>query len=211
MILLQLSAGTGPIECCRAVALAVQTIERECQAQGIGCELLEVTQANAKTGVACFKSVLLQLSANDEARAKHLALAWQGAMLWSCQSRFRPGHKRKNWFFSGQMFEVNDKALDKQIHFQACRASGAGGQHVNTTDSAIRATHIASGLSVRVETERSQHANKRLATALLFQKLEALKHEQMNREEQQRWQQHWELQRGNPRRSFKGEKFIPLD
>ncbi|BCV63939.1 peptide chain release factor-like protein [Shewanella algae] len=82
---------------------------------------------------------------------------------------------------------------------------------MNTTDSAIRATHIASGLSVRVETERSQHANKRLATALLFQKLEALKQEQMNREEQQRWQQHWELQRGNPRRSFKGEKFIPLD
>ncbi|GAB1107689.1 hypothetical protein [Shewanella algae] len=124
MILLQLSAGTGPIECCRAVALAVQTIERECQAQGIGCELFEVTQANAKTGVACFKSVLLQLSANDEARAKHLALYWQGAMLWSCQSRFRPGHKRKNWFFSGQMFEVNDKALDKQIHFQACRGLG---------------------------------------------------------------------------------------
>ncbi|WP_412495238.1 hypothetical protein [Shewanella algae] len=73
MILLQLSAGTGPIECCRAVALAVQTIERECQAQGIGCELLEVTQANAKTSVACFKSVLLQLSANDEARGAVLA------------------------------------------------------------------------------------------------------------------------------------------
>ncbi len=95
MILLQLSAGTGPIECCRAVALAVQTIERECQAQGIGCELLEVTQANAKTGVACFKSVLLQLSANDEARAKHLALSWQGAMLWSCQAASGPGTNAK--------------------------------------------------------------------------------------------------------------------
>jgi peptide chain release factor len=136
-------------------------------------------------------------------------------MLWICQSPFLPDkkgpkRKRKNWFFSGQMFEVNDTQLDKGVTFQACRASGAGGQHVNTTDSAVRATHTETGISVRVESERSQHANKRLARALLFQKLEALKLEQMTQQEQARWQQHWEVERGNPVRTFKGEKFTAI-
>nr|WP_205990965.1 MULTISPECIES: peptide chain release factor-like protein [unclassified Pseudoalteromonas] len=60
------------------------------------------------------------------------------------------------------------KLFDSEIRFQQCRASGAGGQHVNTTDSAVRATHVATGIAVRVESERSQHANKRLARVLLM-------------------------------------------
>ncbi|WP_394388842.1 peptide chain release factor H [Shewanella woodyi] len=133
-------------------------------------------------------------------------------MLWICQSPFqlaknRVKNKRKNWFFSGQMYEFNETELDKEVSFQTCRASGAGGQHVNTTDSAVRAIHVATGISVRVESERSQHANKRLARALLFQKLESTKVEQMSLQEKARWQQHWEVERGNPVKTFKGEKF----
>lgn len=205
MILLQLSSGQGPIECCKAIGLALKMIEKQCQIEGIKCDVVEVVNANEN---GCFKSALLQLKSNNNEKAKQLAKSWQGAMLWVCQSRFRPKHKRKNWFFSGQMYEVNDTQLDKGISFQACRASGAGGQHVNTTDSAVRATHTETGISVRVESERSQHANKRLARVLLFQKLEARKHEQMTQQEKARWQQHWELVRGNPIKTFKGEKFI---
>jgi peptide chain release factor len=150
---------------------------------------------------------VLKLDSKFEEKAKQLALSWQGAMLWVCQSSFRPKHKRKNWFFSGQMFEIDESKLDSGVTFQTCRASGAGGQHVNTTDSAVRATHSETGISVRVESERSQHANKRLAKALLFQKLEMMKQEQMTSQEKARWQQHWELERGNPVRTFKGEKF----
>ena len=131
-------------------------------------------------------------------------------MLWVCQSSFRPKHKRKNWFFSGQMFEVDESSLDSGVTYQTCRASGAGGQHVNTTNSAVRATHTETGVSVRVESERSQHANKRLARALLFQKLEMMKQEQMTSQEKARWQQHRELERGNPVKTFKGEKFVPV-
>jgi len=53
-------------------------------------------------------------------------------------------------------------------------------------------------------------ANKRLARALLFQKLEASKLEQMTQQEKARWQQHWEVERGNPVRTFKGEKFTAV-
>lgn len=207
MILLQLSAGQGPMECCRAVGLAVAAIEQQCKTRGI---TLAVVDAIANDEKGCFKSVLLQLQSDHDDSAKQLATSWQGAMVWICQSQYRPRHKRKNWFFSGQMYEVNEAKLDSAVTFQACRASGAGGQHVNTTDSAVRATHTETGISVRVERERSQHANKRLARALLFQKLEQVKQEQATQQEQSRWQQHWEVQRGNPIKTFKGEKFIQV-
>ncbi len=209
MILLQLSAGQGPVECCKAVGLALKTIEKQCREKGIKLDIVETIASKERD---CFKSALLQLDSKKaesgkESSAKQLAESWQGAMLWVCQSQYRPKHKRKNWFFSVQMYEVNDTQLDKGVTFQACRASGAGGQHVNTTDSAVRATHTETGISVRVESERSQHANKRLSRVLLFQKLEAKKLEQMTQQEKARWQQHWEVERGNPVKTFKGVKF----
>ncbi len=194
MILLQLSAGQGPEECCKAVALAFRGLNEECTNSGVNINVIE--QQKSKHG---FKSLLLQLSGNG---ALCLSQSWSGAMLWKCQSPFRPKHKRKNWFFSGHLFEVNEDKLDTAIRYQACRSSGAGGQHVNTTDSAIRATHIETGVSVRVESERSQHANKRLARALIFKKLEEVKQESMCQEEKQRWLQHSQLERGNPKRIF---------
>jgi peptide chain release factor len=209
MILLQLSAGQGPVECSKAVGLTLKTIEKQCREMGIKIDIVEAVATQERD---CFKSVLLQLNSSEGGLAKQLAESWQGAMLWVCQSPFSPDkkgpkRKRKNWFFSGQMYEINEIQLDKGVTFQACRASGAGGQHVNTTDSAVRATHTETGISIRVESERSQHANKRLARALLFQKLEASKLEQMTQQEKARWQQHWEVERGNPVRTFKGEKF----
>lgn len=207
MILLQLSAGQGPVECSKAVGLALKTIEKQCREKDIKLDIVEAIEMKER---GCFKSALLQLDSSKSDLAKLLAESWQGAMLWVCQSQFRPKHKRKNWFFSGQMYEINETQLDKGVTFQTCRASGAGGQHVNTTDSAVRATHTTTGISVRVESERSQHANKRLARALLFQKLEASKLEQMTQQEKVRWQQHWEVERGNPVRAFKGEKFTAV-
>ncbi|NQZ21490.1 MAG: peptide chain release factor H [Colwellia sp.] len=209
MILLQLSAGQGPVECSKAVGLALKAIEKQCREKGIKLDIVEAIATKERD---CFKSALLQLDSAKDNTAKQLAESWQGAMLWVCQSPFStnkqgPKRKRKNWFFSGQMYEINETQLDKVVTFQTCRASGAGGQHVNTTDSAVRATHTATGISVRVESERSQHANKRMARALLFQKLETAKLEQMTQQEKARWQQHWEVERGNPVKTFKGENF----
>ncbi|MEH6396299.1 peptide chain release factor H [Pseudoalteromonas sp.] len=204
MILLQLSAGQGPIECCKAVSLALKKIKKQCLVQGVKLEIIEAVSATERD---CLKSILLQLDSTANSKAKQLAQSWQGTMLWVCQSQYRPKHKRKNWFFSGQLFDIDESKLDKGVTFQTCRASGAGGQHVNTTDSAVRATHTATGISVRVESERSQHANKRLASVLLFQKLEQLALDKMAQQETVRWQQHWEVERGNPVKTFIGEKF----
>ncbi|WP_194867365.1 peptide chain release factor H [Pseudoalteromonas sp. PPB1] len=202
MILLQLSSGQGPAECCRAVALAVSHITRQCHKAGVGLTVIETTFSDNKEG---YKSILLRLySADDDAMATQLAHQWQGSMLWVCQSPYRPRHKRKNWFFSGAVTEVDEHTMSKEITFQRCRASGAGGQHVNTTDSAVRATHTQTGICVRAESERSQHTNKRIAIALIFNKLEAMKSQQLNAQNKTRWQQHQTLERGAPKRTFTG-------
>lgn len=56
---------------------------------------------------------------------------------------------------------------ERDVEWQACRGSGAGGQHRNVTDSAVQMTHRPTGIRVRVETERSQHQNRAYALQLL--------------------------------------------
>ena len=93
----------------------------------------------------------------------------------------------------------------KGVAQQLSGSSGPGGQHVNTSDSAVRATHLPSGLSVKVLTERSRHANKRLARALLVCKLATQEQERLGQNRAQRRIQHYQVERGNARRGFKGE------
>jgi peptide chain release factor len=208
MILLQLTANTGPEECCLAVRKALAYLCQEAADLGVAVDLLEqVPGAHRET----LRSVLLAMH-GDHANA--LAQRWHGSVQWMCPSPYRPGHKRKNWFIGADVFEPDaqpagmDPALpDKDLRFDTLRSSGPGGQHVNTTDSAVRATHIPTGLSVKVQTERSQHANKRLARALLACKLDALAQEAAGHDRAQRRLQHHQVQRGNASRVFVGMAF----
>lgn len=206
MILLQLSANTGPEECCLAVRKALVRLTQEAAALAVRVDAMEqVPGERADT----LRSVLLALE-GDAALA--LAQRWQGSVLWVCASPYRPGHRRKNWFIGADIFapespDFADALHDKDIRFEAVRASGPGGQHVNKTDSAIRATHMPSGLSVKVQTERSQHANKRLARAWLACKLAALAQDLVDKGRAERRTQHYQVERGNATRTFKGEAF----
>lgn len=67
--------------------------------------------------------------------------------------------------------DVQVRLDERDSDYRTCRASGAGGQKVNKTDSAVQLTHKPTGLMVRVETERSQHQNRATALALLRARL----------------------------------------
>ncbi len=110
------------------------------------------------------RSALVSLDGDN---AWALSESWCGTIQWICPSPYRPHHGRKNWFLGIGRFTADEKEQSDAIRYETLRSSGPGGQHVNKTDSAVRATHLASGISVKVQSERSQHANKRLARLLI--------------------------------------------
>lgn len=199
-VFIQLSAGTGPKECGQAIEKAAKKIIKDASKQTLKVDVVEQNHNNDG-----LRSIVLSLEGE---KAQEFATTWEGSLLWVCA--LRSGASRKNWFFNAQVFTPSaTPAFDaNEIEFQTTRSSGAGGQHVNTTNSAVQAVHRPTGLSVRVETQRSQHANKKLAIELL-----ELKHHEQTQahtahsKSQQRMQHHT-LERGNPKRVFHGLDFI---
>jgi len=212
MKMLLLSAGKGPQECGYAVGLAFKRLQQECENASVRCSIVEI---NEEGSASCLNHVVLAIEGDNE---NTIVNNWLGGMLWVCPSPFRKNHKRKNWFFSGQLIGSESSGSNTKrnyaaeisvsdIDFSFCRASGAGGQHVNKTDSAVRAVHKPSGIQVRVETERSQHGNKRIAIKLLEYKLKQEGINESKADKKESWSSHQTLERGNSVRTFKGMNF----
>ena len=203
MMLLQISSAQGPDECALAVAKALERLAFEAEIAGVKLDAMEMEKGRI---AGIFPSAMVSLEGNE---AEALAERWIGSVRWICASPYRPHHGRKNWFIGVARVPLPKEVPDSDIRFEATRSSGPGGQHVNKTDSAIRATHIATGISVKVQSERSQHANKRLARLLIAHRLEEQRKALDAGSRAQRRMLHYKIERGNPVRVFKGPDFNP--
>ena len=90
------------------------------------------------------------------------------------------------------------------LEIVAPRSSGAGGQHINKTDSAVRITHLPTGIQVTASDERSQHRNREIALFRLQEILKQTAQSAQNAETANLRMAHYHLERGNPVRIFAG-------
>ncbi|MBI6190303.1 MULTISPECIES: peptide chain release factor H [Providencia] len=202
MILLQFSSAQGPEECCIAVEKALTCFFQEAKKLSVIADTLEFFPS--RYGL---KSALISLEGEN---AEILSQKWTGTIQWQCQSQIRPRHKRKNWFLSVTRFSPIKPIEESEIEFEFTKAQGAGGQHVNKTSSAVRAKHVATGITVKVQSERSQHANKKLAKQLIQWKLNEHQSQQLNELDKQRHHSHYQIERGNAVMTFSGNEFKRL-
>lgn len=202
---IQITSGRGPEECQLAVAKLADVLENDARKADLACEVLDLVEGRER-GTALSALLSLQGEGVRAFGAKN-----GGSVLWICASPLRPGHKRKNWFVGVDVLAPPDMGTAalrvEDVAFEAMRASGPGGQHVNKTESAVRATHRPSGLVATAREERSQAMNKKLAlarlAAMLAQGVEAAKADV----ERDRWARHDALERGRPVRTFEGPQF----
>jgi len=201
--IIQITSGRGPAECSWVVAQVLKTFLEEAKGNKIKTTLLQ-RETGIENGTVETATILLESDNLNE-----FVNSWVGTIQWIGQSQFRKFHKRKNWFIG--IFKVDKvtttEITEKDIQYQAMRSSGAGGQHVNKVSSAVRATHVPTGISVVAMDSRSQHQNKKLATERLLQKFKDETVKQFKAEFQSQWMNQLQIQRGNPIRVFQGSDF----
>jgi peptide chain release factor 2 len=188
---LLISSGHGPIEVRRFVKLLSEALRHELSARGV------TVVATSVTGdAAAPKSVSLSLAPVDADLADLV-----GTHAWVARSKDER-RRRKRWFASVNLVEPVEagriEARDADLVWTTCRSRGAGGQHVNRTESAVLLHHLPTGIRVRCDAERSQHRNRAMALERLAELLELARLD-AERDGQRRTRlQHSRLVRGEP-------------
>lgn len=201
--IIQITSGRGPLECQWVVAKVLKVFLEEAKNNKIDYEIIHRENGDENLTL---KSATLLLKGKE---VNGFLETWIGSILWVGKSTFRKLHKRSNWFIGIFELEGLEKTefSEKQIQFQTARSQGSGGQNVNKVETAVRATDLKTGQSVFVQDSRSQLENKKLSVIRLKEKVMALHIQQLERRVQEMWNNHLNVQRGNPIRTFSGTDF----
>ena len=171
-----LHSGAGGTEACDWVSMLYRMYTRWAERHGFSLDVLDYIDGDE----AGIKSVTFQVNGEN---AYGYLKSEKGVHRLVRISPFNAQGKRQTSFASCDVMPDIEKDLDveikdEDIRIDTYRSSGAGGQHINKTSSAIRITHYPTGIVVQCQNERSQHMNKDKAMQMLKAKLYLLKQEE---------------------------------
>lgn len=202
-MIIQITSGKGPAECCRVVACVQSLMMKQARQKSIEIEVLENVPGELN-GTLLSASMMASGDGLDE-----YIKEWTGTVQWIAQSPYRKFHKRKNWFVGVAAFDMKELLQwnPNDVRLETCRSSGPGGQNVNKVETAVRGTHLPSGLQVMAMDSRSQLENKKLCLARLEAKVMVWQTDQLMQQQQSQWMQHNMLERGNAVKVIKAGLF----